>query len=175
MLSLLHQARFAPAIKDETPMKTTIALTAASLILLGTAGISSASNYKLSPPGNFTGDGNTSATKNGISLPCKAHFTGTINSAGIGSVTGGSFKDNGGVGCTSVKLINLPWKSVAVSLAKVKILNVTFSSPIGDCGPGTLPVKVKNGVIVFNTVPLPGGCSVSGKITTNPKISIVPK
>jgi len=156
-------------------MKTVITIGAAGITLLGMAGIAPASNYKLSPPGNFVGNGNTSATKNGISLPCKAHFTGTINSAGIGEVTGGSFKDNGAVGCTSVKLINLPWKSVAVSLKKVKILNVTFSSPIGDCGPGTLPVKVVNGAIVFRTVPLPGGCSVSGKITTNPKISIVPK
>ena len=174
VLSLLHQAPLAPAIK-ETPMKTTIALAAAGITLIGAAGIASAGKYKLSPPGNFTGDGKTSATKNGISLPCKAHFTGSIDSAGIGQVTGGSFKDDGSVGCTAVKLINLPWTSVAVTAKKGKIENVKFSSPIGDCGPGDIPVKVKNGVIIFNTVPLAGGCSVSGKIKTNPTISIVPK
>jgi hypothetical protein len=155
-------------------MKSAIALTAAVITSAGLAGITPAAAYHLNPQGNFTGDGDTSATKNGVSLPCKAHFTGSITRTGVGYVKSGSFKDNGAVGCTSVKLTNLPWKSTAVSATRAKIFNVTFTSPIGNCGPGTLPTTLKNGVISFTAVPLPGGCTVSGKITTSPTISIVP-
>lgn len=154
-------------------MKTAIVLAAAGLMSLGTTDIALAAKYHLVPPGNFTGDGKTSATKNGISLPCIAHFTGRVTAAGVGYVTGGTFKDDGGIGCTSVKLSNLPWKSLAVAAAKGKIFNVTFTSPIGNCGPGTIPVAVRNGAIKFTAVALRGGCSVSGSITTTPKLSIV--
>ena len=155
-------------------MKPAILLGAAGLISLGIVGTTPAAAYHLSPAGNFTGDGTTSATKNGVSLPCKAHFTGKVTNAGVGYITGGSFTDNGGVGCTSVKLINLPWKAVAKTARKVIIKNVQFNSPIGDCGPGNLPVKAVNGVVSFTDVPLAGGCTVSGSITTSPKVSIVP-
>jgi hypothetical protein len=155
-------------------MKPAIAITAAGLLSLGILGTTPAAAYHLSPAGNFTGDGNTSATKNGISLPCKAHFTGKVNSRGVGYVTGGSFKENGKIGCVSVRLQNLPWKALAKSATKVKIYNVTFSSPIGNCGPGDLPVHSSGGVITFKAVPLPGGCTVSGKITTTPTVNIVP-
>jgi len=154
-------------------MKPAIAIVAASLTSFGIAATPAAA-YHLSPAGNFTGDGTTSATKNGISLPCKAHFTGTVSKSGVGHVTGGSFKDNGGVGCGQVGLQNLPWKAAARTAYKAIIYNVKFTSPIGDCGPGNLPIHSANGVITFKAVPLPGGCTVSGKITTNPKVSIVP-
>src|SRR5690348_6626270 len=94
-------------------MKPAILLTAACLVSSGIFGITPAAAYHFSPPGNFTGTGNTSATKNGISLPCHAKFTGKVTNSGVGYVTGGSFTDNGKVGCTSVKLINLPWKALA--------------------------------------------------------------
>jgi hypothetical protein len=151
-------------------MKTALAIAVA--MSFGIAGVTPAAAYHLVPENtDFTGTGKTSATKNGISLPCKANFTGTVDANGVGYVTGGTF--TGQVGCSTVKLINLPWKSVAKSATKVKILNVQFSSPIGDCGPGTIPVKVVDGLIKFTTVPLAGGCTVSGKITTTPAISIV--
>jgi len=154
-------------------MKTALVIIAAGLMSFGIAGITPAAAYHLTPEGtSFTGTGKTSATKNGVSLPCKANFTGHVDSNGIGWVDGGTF--TGQVGCSTVKLINLPWKSVAKAATRVKILNVTFSSPIGDCGPGTIPVKLVNGNITFNTVAMPGGCTVSGKITTSPTLSIVP-
>lgn len=157
-------------------MKTAIATgAAASLVFFGVAAVTPAAAYHLNPEGaNFTGTGTTSATKNGITLPCKAKFTGKVTSTGVGFVTSGSFTDNGSIGCTSVQLSGLPWKSVAVGASRVNIYKVTFTSPIGNCGPGTLPVALKNGVIRFTTVPLPGGCTVSGAITTSPKLSIVP-
>ena len=154
-------------------MKTTIAL-AAALLSLGIAGTTPATAFHLSPAGPFTADGDTSATKNGITLPCKAHFTGTVASNGIAHITGGSFTDNGAQGCTLVTLNGLPWKVKAVKKAKVKIFNVAFSTPIGDCGPGTMPALLKQGALSFTAVPLQPNCSISGNVTTSPTISIVP-
>ena len=154
-------------------MKTTIAL-ATTILSLGIAGITPATAFHLSPAGDFTADGDTSATKGGVTLPCIAHFTGTVDSNGIGHITGGSFTDNGGVGCTAVTLSGLPWKVKAVKKGKVKIYKVTFSTPIGDCGPGTIPAPLKKGVLSFTAVPLQPDCSISGSLTTSPKISIVP-
>jgi hypothetical protein len=154
-------------------MKTALVITAAGLMSFGIAGITPAAAYHLSPEStSFTGAGKTSATKNGVSLPCKASFTGHVDSSGVGWVDSGTF--TGQVGCSTVGLQNLPWKSLAKSAKKVTIFNVTFTSPIGNCGPSKLPVKLVNGVITFNTVPISGGCTVSGKITTTPALSIVP-
>jgi hypothetical protein len=157
-------------------MKTAIALTAAGLISLGIVGTTPAAAYHLIPEGqSFVGDGTTSATKNGITLPCKAHFTGKVTANGVGYVTGGSFTDNGGTGCKQVKLVNLPYKSRVRSATKVVILNAKFNGPLTlDCGPSNVPTTLKNGVITFTAVPMAGGCSVSGKITTTPTLSIVP-
>jgi hypothetical protein len=152
-------------------MKTTIALIAAGLVSFAVA--TPAAAYHLIPENSsFKGTGNTSATKNGVTLACKAKFTGSVDANGVGSVTGGSF--TGDLGCTSVTLSNLPWQATAKSATKGQIFNATFSSPIGNCGPGTVPVKVKNGVISFKNVALSGGCTITGKIKTTPAISIVP-
>lgn len=153
-------------------MKTAIAITVAGLMSFG-IGITPAFAYHLIPEStSFTGSGNTSATKNGVTLACKAKFNGAIDGSGVGSVTSGSF--TGQLGCTSVALSNLPWKATAKKATKGTILNVTFTSPIGNCGPTTLPVKLKNGVISFTNAVLSGGCTVSGKIKTSPTVSIVP-
>ena len=152
-------------------MKSTIALTAAMLFAI--AGTAPAYAYHLIPEkSDFTGMGKTSATKNGVTLKCNASFSGTVNKKGIGFVTGGSF--TGDIGCSSVGLGGLPWKSKAVSATKIKIYNVSFTSPIGDCGPGDLKAKLIDGVIKFKNVALPGNCTVSGNITTAPALSIVP-
>jgi len=154
-------------------MKKAIAITAAGLMSFGTVCATPAAAYHLIPEStNFTGTGKTSATKNGITLPCTANFKGNTNATGVGSITSGSF--TGQVGCTSVGLGGLPWKALAKSATKVIIYNVSFTSPIGNCGPGNLTTKLTNGVIKFTNVALPGGCTVSGSIKTNPTISIVP-
>lgn len=148
--------------------------TAASIIAglaFGIAGISPAFAWHLLPEGtDFTGKGNTSATKSGITLKCTASFTGDTNSSGIGYITGGSF--TGELGCSSVTLKNLPWKSDAVNATTVDIQDVTFDSPIGDCGPSTLATKLKGGIVTFTNAQLKGSCTVSGKVTTSPKLSI---
>jgi hypothetical protein len=154
-------------------MKTSIAIAAAGLMSFGIVGATPAFAYHLIPEGqSFTGTGKTSATKNGITLACKAKFQGNVDNNGVGSITAGTF--SGELGCSSVGLSGLPWKAVAKGATKVTISNVTFTSPIGNCGPGNLVVKLANGVISFKNLPLPGGCTVSGKITTSPTVSIVP-
>jgi len=152
-------------------MKTVIAIASAAVLTFAT--VAPAAAYHLEPKStSFTGTGNTSATKNGITLPCKAKFQGHVDSNGIGFVDSGSF--TGQVGCTSVGLGGLPWKSVAKSATKVIITNVSFTSPIGNCGPGNLPVKIIDGKIRFKDVPLAGGCTVTGVIATSPALSIQP-
>ncbi len=152
-------------------MKTAIVITAAGLMSFGIVGVTPAYATHLEPKNaSFAGTGSTSATKNGITLKCKAKFQGNVDADGVGFVTKGSF--TGDLGCTSVTLSNLPWKSVAKGTKKVNISNVTFNSPVGNCGPGTLPVKLANGVISFTSAPLSGGCTISGKIKTSPPLSI---
>lgn len=151
-------------------MKTATAIIAG--LAFGILGISPAFAWHLVPEStDFTGAGNTSATKSGITLKCSASLTGDTDSSGVGYITGGSF--TGQIGCTSVALENLPWTSTAVSAKDVDIDNVTFSSPIGDCGPSTLVVKLsKAGVFTWKNAALAGGCKISGTITTSPKITI---
>jgi hypothetical protein len=152
-------------------MKIAIAIIA-SLMSVGIVGIAPAATYHLSPENtSFTGSGTTSATKDGITLKCTAKFTGNVDGTGVGHITGGTF--SGALGCSAVTLSNLPWTSPAVGKATVDIQNATFDSPIGDCGPGTVPVTLKKGVISFTNVQLAGSCTISGKITTTPTVSIV--
>lgn len=152
-------------------MKSAILFAATALLSFG--GAASAATFHLVPLSTtFKGNGKTSATKNGISLPCKAKFNGNVDASGVGHITSGSF--TGQIGCESVSLGNLPWTANATAAKKAVIHNVKFNSPIGACGPGDLPVKVTaTGTIAFTNVPLAGGCTVSGKIKTKPQLGIV--
>lgn len=154
-------------------MKTAIAVTAAAVMSFAVAATTPAAAYHLIPEStSFTGTGNTSATKNGVTLACKAKFQGHVDANGVGFVDSGSF--TGQLGCDTVGLGGLPWKAPAKSATKATITKVSFTSPIGNCGPGNVPVKLVNGVIKFTDVPLAGSCTISGKITTSPTLSIVP-
>jgi hypothetical protein len=155
-------------------MIKSIALTAAGVLSLGIAAVTPAAAFHLTPEGtSFKATGKTSATKGGLTLPCKAHFQGHTDDNGVGFVDSGSFTDDGAIGCTAVTLQNLPWETDATGKKTVVIHNVAFSTPIGDCGPGDITGKLKNGAIVFTAVPLPPDCTVSGKLKTNPQLSIV--
>ncbi len=116
-------------------MKKAIAILAAGLMSFGIANTASAKKtYHLIPESSsFTGSGTTSATKNGITLKCKAKFQGSVNAQGVGSITGGSF--SGALGCSAVSLSGLPWAATAVNATKVVISGATFTSLIGNCGP----------------------------------------
>ena len=153
-------------------MKKTIAFLAAGVMSFGIVNSAYATSYEFRPLStNFTGTGTTSATKNGVTLKCNATFQGNVNASGVGSITSGTF--TGALGCSSVGLQGLPWKAAAVSKTGAIIYKVTFTSPIGNCGPGNLKTTLKNGVVTFSNRSLPGGCTVSGNVKTSPKLSIV--
>jgi hypothetical protein len=153
-------------------MKRALAITAAGLMSFGIVGPATAAAYHLSPENaKFKGTGTTSATKSGITLNCNAKFKGKVGPTGVGKITAGSF--TGELGCSAVGLGGLPWKAAATSQTNATIYNVSFTSPIGNCGPGDIATTLQNGVITFTNVALAGGCTVSGSITTNPKLSIV--
>lgn len=154
-------------------MRTLIAMTA-GLISMGIAGITPAAAFHLSPSGDFVGTGKTSATKSGLTLPCKAKFTGHVDDSGVGFVDGGTFKDvQGGFGCAGVQLSNLPWEVDAITRNHVQIKGVAFSTPIGDCGPGDVEGTIKNGILKMIAVHLDPDCTVSAHVLTNPIVSIV--
>ena len=159
-------------------MKPVIAIAAAGLMSAAVAATPAAA-YHLSPSGNFTAEGTTTATAaaGGITLPCNAQFTGSVNSKGIGSITGGTFTTSTGLpgACEQITLTGLPWKSVAKSAKKVVIQNAAFTGPLGiSCGPSNVPVTLRHGVIKFTAVPMAGGCSIDGNLTVAPKLKIVP-
>jgi hypothetical protein len=154
-------------------MKTAIAILAAGLMSFGMVGNAAAKGYHLIPESTtFTASGSTSATKSGVTLKCKAKFTGHIDANGVGSVDSGSF--TGELGCTAVSLSNLPWAATALNAKRAKLANVAFTSPIGNCGPGDIQITVADGALKFKNQPLSGSCVISGKIKTNPAVSIVP-
>jgi hypothetical protein len=158
-------------------MKMAIAIATAGLISVGIAG-APAGAYTLGPAGKFTADGTTSATKGALTLPCNAHLTGIVNRRGVGYVTGATFTDNGAVGCAAVSLSGLWWKAVARTSRRIRVLNAGFNGPGGlTCGPGALPLILKDGVITFTAVPLQstgGDCTVTGNLTTSPTLTIRP-
>src|SRR5215469_17702572 len=153
-------------------MKTGIAIISAGLMSFGIVTSACATTYEFRPlSSSFTGTGTTSATKNGITLQCSATFKGKVNNVGQGSITSGTF--TGALGCSSVGLKGLPWKAAAVSKTGAIIYNVTFTSPIGNCGPSNLKTTLSNGVVSFTNQALKGSCTVSGKLTTKPTLSII--
>jgi hypothetical protein len=153
-------------------MKTAIATIAASLFAFGIVAATPAAALHLSPENtNFTAKGKTSATKNGLTLACKAKFTGDVDNDGNGEVTGGTF--SGQLGCSSVTLSNLPWAGKVINRKTLELDNVTFSTPIGDCGPDNIDVKLVDGTIKMNAIPMTGGCMISGKLHTDPTLASV--
>jgi hypothetical protein len=154
-------------------MKTAIAIIAAGVVSVAMIGSAAAKGYHLIPESTtFSGTGKTSATKSGVTLACKAKFSGHIDANGIGYVDSGSF--SGELGCSSVGLSGLPWTATAANAKKAVLANVAFTSPIGNCGPTNLTVTIKNGTLSFKNAALSGDCTISGKIKTSPEVSIVP-
>jgi hypothetical protein len=89
------------------------------------------------------------------------------------SVFGGS-----GADCEILRT-GLPWQMRATSADKATIIGFGFmpleAGGIGPCGPGNLFAKINSkGVWTFNGVPLSGGCTVSGSLTSDPPVTVVP-
>jgi hypothetical protein len=149
-------------------MNKITAITAVGLVSL--AGVAHA--FEFSPEGKtFVATGPTSATLNGITLACTGTIHGKTTKTGIGKVTSGSF--TGAAGCSATGLSGLPWTMKATGASTATVFGVTFTSPIGNCGPANLNVNLSGGVVSFTNQPI-GSCTGSGTLTTTPTLSIVP-
>jgi hypothetical protein len=151
-------------------MKSMISIAVVGLAALSFA--SSADAFSFSPTKTrFTATGPVSATLNGATLSCTGKFRISTNKGGKGKVTAVGF--SGSQACKTAGAAGLPWALTATGATTAKIVNATFTSPAGNCGPANMPVTVSGGVISFNGAL--GQCSqVSLSLTTTPTISIVP-
>jgi len=130
--------------------------------------------FRLTPVStNFSAAGATTLNKSGVTLNCTANFTGATDANGGGAVTAATF--TGGSICTSLAAQGFPWAVTANSLTQVTIQNVTVNSLAGACGPSAVVAAYDNaaGTLTFNNAPLAGGCTVTGTLTTSPKLTIV--
>ena len=130
--------------------------------------------FRLNPVStNFTASGSMTLKKGGVTLNCTANFTGGTDAAGAGKVTGASF--SGGSICNGLTATGLPWAIVPSSTTQVSVQNVAVNTLLGACGPSSLPAAFNNtnGSLTFNNAALTGGCSVSGTLTTAPRITVV--
>lgn len=156
-------------------MRSLTALATIALVSFGFASGASASKFKLSPASTkFTATGATTLVKGGVTVPCTANFKGATNAMGVGKVTAATF--TGSALCTSITAGSLPWKAQAINATTANILLVVVNSPLGTCGPGTVPVTDNaSGQLGFNSTLNPGACGVSGTLQTSPVITIVHK
>lgn len=152
-------------------MNKLVTLAAVGLISVGFA--SSASALTFSPAGTkFTATGMTSLTKNGVTVPCTAKFKykTTTNGKKV-KVTSATFSDASGT-CAAITATNFPWIGTPTSMTTADIAGAAVTSPLGNCGPGTVPVTVSGGNLTFNGILNPGMCMVSGTLVSSPPITI---
>ena len=131
---------------------------------------------------------NVQLSKSGINLNCNLSLDGDIAPDGSGGaniqVTGGNV--TGGGLCGTVNLTNFPWTAHVDAadapvppentLVPVTFNGITVQVPLlGTCGPGPVTAMYNNGASVPNTDASsfdfaatlnPGGCSITGKLST---------
>ncbi|WP_394834960.1 hypothetical protein LVJ94_51520 [Pendulispora rubella] len=130
--------------------------------------------FRLTPAStNFTASGSMTLKKGLVTLNCTATFTGATDAAGAGKVTAATF--SGGSLCSGLKSAGFPWAVVPSSTTQATVQNVTVNTSLGACGPSNLAAAYNNtnGSLTFTNAALSGGCSVSGTLTTSPRITVV--
>lgn len=149
-----------------------LALAIAGLTLAGGAAV--AADYTLGPRDTaFVVRGQTDVTKGTLKLNCAATIKGAVDKAGEGRITGADFK--GGL-CGSIKATGLPWAIKVTGPTTGVIRGVSVKASIlGGCGPADIPVNLgKAGEITLAPTPLKPDCSIKGRLTTTPAISVTP-
>jgi hypothetical protein len=102
-------------------------------------------------------------------LACSATFTGTVNTAGVATITSATFT-GGTLGlCAAVKLAT-PFTIVANSTTSVTVQNLQVTAPV-SCGPQNVAGTWTNGSpshfdIATATVN-PGGCTITAHLTVS--------
>jgi hypothetical protein len=144
----------------------------AALISLGFA--AQASAFSFSPKNkSFSASGKTNLTKGSLSVPCTSTFVGSSDAAGVGHIKSATF--SGGLFCSGIKAVGLPWTAKATTATKAVVYRVSVSASVfGTCGPTNVPVSVsKTGVFTFANVILTPNCKVNGTIASKPPVTIV--
>jgi len=155
-------------------MNTTFAIAALSLIALGVANTAVAGGYRFKDTGAFTAHGSITVTAAAVSLPCTTVLTGTTTHDP--KITVATFS---GLTCLALVSSNLPWNMSADAPHGFIVHGMEVSALVlGICGPGNVHTGLsKAGVIGITGAGLPGRvpCSVSGSLTTSPKLEIISK
>ncbi|WP_394828109.1 hypothetical protein [Pendulispora albinea] len=155
-------------------MYTTTAFIATTALALSAFSSDSNLSFRLDPPStNFTATGAMKLTKGLVTADCTATFTGSTDANGNGSVSEATF--SGGLLCGNLTATGFPWAVTPTSLTNGTFDNVTVNTSLGPCGPSNVPATYDNanGTITFTNATLSGGCTVSGTLTTTPKVTVV--
>ena len=156
-------------------MKTKFVIAALSVVLLGVASTADAAkDWRFKNTGAFTANGSITVTAAAVSLPCTTVLTGTTSDGP--KISGATFS---GLSCLALTAGGLPWKINANAQHGFTIKDVTVQALVlGVCGPGKIQSQLNtDGVMLISGAGLPGlvPCSVSGSLTTKPKLTIVAK
>lgn len=148
-----------------------------SAAVLAAASLASpAAAQHLSPaPGVVTISG-TLVLQQSTTLTCTGTFTVSIDAAGVGTITGGTFSPPSSPLCGAlIRPSNFPWTVTATALDEVTITGIGATSILGSCA-GDVEADVAGGTITFSNEVIPGtpsNCTIVSGILSGP-FSIVP-
>lgn len=154
-------------------MRTLVMFASAAALLAAATAQARDIDYKFASNPAFTATGSITVTAGAVSLPCNAVLHGTTTNGA--RFTSATFS---GLSCAALTASGLPWPTGALAPHGAVMKNVTVNATVlGVCGPGNIHYQVNEaGVISISGAGLPGivPCSVSGSLTTKPKLMIVP-
>jgi hypothetical protein len=152
-------------------------LSTLAFALLVPAGLATPALASLYTPRNtnFSAIGPVTITTQQGVMNCTVTFQGVTTGRGELEFINASFNGSEDA-CFENSFVGNPYYVPANGTKRGKILGVSgFGSLLGSCGPGNLPfVAGKTGVWTLKKTTLPGGCTVSGSVTTSPAITILP-
>ncbi|NIE84182.1 MULTISPECIES: hypothetical protein [unclassified Burkholderia] len=141
--------------------------------------VSRADGNPMNPNGEpFSATGGTTLTKGTIVANCLATFNGTITSSGIVTITSTTFTPASSALCGLIQgsaTSTNPWTGQADTATQLTINNAQVNASIlGTCGPSQVVTTWNNGgsSLTFNNAVLTPNCSVSGTVTTSPKLLV---
>lgn len=148
----------------------------ATMLMLGLA--STASAYSFNPAsGGIQFRGPVTLVKGSVSFSCT--WTLTVGGGSSSAPVTASTFTGGTLGtCALITSTGLPWVMTPTSFTSVTIAGVAFSTPFGNCGPGTITLSWSNGPPATMTAvnqSLPPDCKLSANLTqiSGPAMTIV--
>jgi hypothetical protein len=155
-------------------MSTRSTLAIAALVAAGLAAPALAASFAPKNT-NFLASGPvTIITPQGV-LNCTLTSDAVVTGGGEVEFINASFTGSEDA-CFENSFSQTPYYVIAKGMRRGKILGVSGSGNLlGACGPGALPfTAAKTGVWTLEKTTLPGGCKISGSLTTSPAITVAP-